>query len=358
MSNLEMFELLVSLALEKGASDIHLKENHPVAFRLRGSIVRDDTVGVITRDNLEGIMRDFELSVESLYAQFYLDAGVEVAGTRLRLHFSMTSYGITLSARLIPVNIPDFETLKLPEPILKLIDHRAGLVIVTGATGSGKSTTMASLVNRINKTKSKHIITVEDPIEYVYREDLSLIEQREVGMHVESFDAALVQAMREDPDILLLGELRDLDTIQSALRMAETGHLVFGTLHTRGAAESFSRILDVFPGDQQNQIRTQLAEATIGVLSQQLVPTSEGKIVPLCELLFMTSGARGVVRNPEGKLSALTDIIAQSHKSLGSQSFSQGAAWLVNEGYAQVTDFDGVLTEEELLLVRKFTNGR
>lgn len=358
METLSMFEILVAVAIQKGASDIHLKEDHVVSFRLKGSIVRDDSGRVVTKQDMLSILKAYNLSVDDLYRKYYLDAGIEVSGTRLRLHFSMTSNGITLSARLIPVKIPNFEDLKLPDSVLKLSEHRAGLVIVTGATGSGKSTTMASLVNRINKTKQKHIITVEDPIEYVYEEAESLIEQREVGIHVDSFDGALVQAMREDPDILLLGELRDLDTIQSALRMAETGHLVFGTLHTRGAAESFSRILDVFPGDQQNQIRTQLSEATIGVLSQQLITTSDGTVVPLCELLFMNSGARGVVRNPSGNLSTLTDIISTNHKLLGSQSFAQGAALLVNDGFANVWDFDDVLTETEMDLVRKLTHRR
>lgn len=349
----EFLSLLVAVAKKKGASDIHLKEGSVVSFRIKGDIVRDKSERITTRKDFENLFEAFELDVQRLKKNRHLDAGLSVGDSRLRLHFSLTLSGYTLSIRLISMVIPDFKELNLPEKVLDLVNHRAGLVIVTGATGSGKSTTLASIINHINKNSSKHIITIEDPIEYLYQESKSLIEQREVGIHVNSFDDALVQAMREDPDILLVGELRDLETIQSALRMAETGHLVFGTLHTRGAAESFNRLLDVFPGDQQDQVRSQLANFTLGVVSQQLVKTYDNQFVPLCELLIMNSGARGIINTSPMNVNALSDNIQTKHKTLGSQKFHQSAVWLVDNGLAVLSDFEGILTEEELDSAKK-----
>lgn len=349
---------LVQIAERVGASDIHVTPNRYATFRVKGKLTPNKNGKLFSESDLNEIFLGLNLNRQKLEDNDHYDVGASISNSRLRIHFYNTLDGLALSIRLIPVDIPAFEDLFLPEVIKTFAHKRTGLVIVTGATGSGKSTTLASLIEYVNKTMNKKIVTVEDPIEYLYKDDNSLIIQREIGHHVKTFDGAIVQAMREDPDILLVGELRDLDTIQSALRMAETGHLVFGTLHTRGAAESFSRMIDVFPGNQQDQIRVQLSNVTQGVISQQLLTTERGLRVPLCEVLVMNSGARGVINNPNGNLSSLKDNIQQNHQKYGSQTFLQSAVDLIGKKLLSIDDIKDVFEDEELKKLRTSLIGR
>lgn len=353
-----MLEGMVLRAESLGASDIHVNAGRYATFRVKGSLIVNTHGRLFKESDIKDIFIDLNLNMQKLEDNFSYDLGITVSESRLRIHFYMDLNGIAMSVRLIPLVIPEFDNLYLPEVIKEFADKRTGLVIVTGATGSGKSTTLASIIDHINQTKNKKIITVEDPVEYIYTDKESLIVQRELGQHVKSFDSAIVQAMREDPDILMVGELRDLDTIQSALRMAETGHLVFGTLHTRGAAESFSRIIDVFPGNQQELIRIQLANVTQGVVSQQLITTKKGLRLPLCEVLVMNSGAKGIISNPNGNLSPLKDVIQQNHLKLGSQTFVQSAADLIAKGILEPSDLVGIFDDEELKKLRTSLVGR
>lgn len=351
-------EELVKTAERIGASDIHITSGRYATFRVKGSLVVYKSGKLYKNQDVLSIFQSLGLNMNDLERDKAKDSGISVSESRLRLHFYETLEGLALSVRLIPKNIPAFEDLFLPEVLKTFIEKRTGLVIVTGATGSGKSTTLASLIEEVNKTMNKKIITVEDPIEYLYEDKNSLIIQRELGDHVPSFDKAITQAMREDPDILLVGELRDLETIQSALRMAETGHLVFGTLHTRGAAESFSRIIDVFPGNEQDQIRTQIAQVTQGVISQQLITSSEGRRLPLVEVLVMNSGARGIISSSGTGLAGLKDNIQQNHQKLKSQSFVQSAADLIKRRFLTLEDVRAVFDEEDIKKIKTILAGR
>lgn len=350
---MELLEELVSMAEEIGSSDIHVTSGRYATYRVKGKLIKHTSGRLYTQQDLTTIYQSLSLDMNDVERDGAKDTGVSLCNSRLRIHFYKSTDGLALAVRLIDQTIPAFKDLKLPEVMRGFIKKRTGLIIVTGATGSGKSTTLASLIQEVNTTMNKKIITVEDPVEYIYEDAESLIIQRELGKDVNTFDDAIIQAMREDPDILLVGELRDLDTIQSALRMAETGHLVFGTLHTRGAAESFSRIIDVFPGDSRDEIRTQLANLTEGVISQQLVLSSiTNTRVPLVEVLVMNTGARGIIASSGGNLSTLKDNIQQNHQKLKSQSFVQSAAALINKKLLTTEDVQHLFTEDEFKKLR------
>ena len=239
-----------------------------------------------------------------------------------------------LSLRLIPYKIPTFGELGLPRVIDNWVDLPQGLVLVTGPTGSGKSTTIASILDQVNERHACHIITIEDPIEFVHRHKRAAVNQREIGIDSESFDRALRSALREDPDVLLVGEMRDPETIQTALTIAETGHLVFATLHTNDAGQALDRIIDVFPGDKQPQIRVQLASSLTGIVSQRLVPRIGGGRVAGFEVLVATYAVRNLIR--EGKGSQLRNMIATGSK-YGMQTLEQSLSDLVTSG---VVDYE------------------
>lgn len=351
-------ETLVRDAIRYGASDIHLTAGRYPTLRIKGYLKTFTGGRLVTKTDLLESMQRLGLSLQKFEEQKYLDSGWGVDERRLRLHYYMTSDGPALSIRLLPRDIPKFEDLHLPEVVKKFVKYRNGLVIVTGATGSGKSTTLASLIEYVNETMNKKIVTVEDPIEYVYEDKKSLIVQRELGSHVNKFDDAVKQAMREDPDILLVGELRDLETMRSALTMAETGHLVFGTLHTRGAVESINRIIDVFPAEQQEQIRVQLANVVKGIISQQLITCKRTmERVPLCEVLVMNDAAKGIIAG-KGHLSSLRDNIQQNHQRLRSQTFVQSAADLLKRRLIDMDDIVDIFDEEEMKKLKTMLVGR
>jgi len=259
-----------------------------------------------------------------------LDATHVVAGIgRFRLNAFMQQGNVSGVLRHIPLDIPLLATLGLPPSVAELVTAPRGLVLVTGPTGSGKSTTLASLVDRINRTRAVHIVTVEDPIEYVHEHHSGVVNQREVGTDTQSFTSALKHVLRQDPDVILIGELRDLETISIALTAAETGHLVLATLHTQSAAQAVDRIIDVFPPHQQQQIRTQLSSTLHGVVSQQLVPTTDGSRVAAAEVLIGTTATRSLIR--DGKTYQIPSVM-QSGSAHGMQTMDQSLASLVRAG--------------------------
>ncbi len=314
---------LFSILQAKGGSDLHISPQNSPLLRISGNLFpigdRKVTSGQ-SKTMLYEIMTDSQK--EEFEAIHDIDFAYEVPSleARFRANIFLGRHGISGAFRLIPNKILTVEELGLPPVVLDFTEYSKGLVLVTGPTGSGKSTTLAALVDHINKTRKAHIITIEDPIEFIHVSQECLINQREVGNHTESFKAALRASLREDPDIILVGEMRDLETIELAITAAETGHLVFGTLHTSSAAKTVDRIINVFPANQQAQIRTMLAESILGVIAQQLLRTIDGKRCAALEILFVTAAVSNLIR--EGKTFQIPSVI-QTGKAKGMQLMDQ-----------------------------------
>ena len=313
-----------NLMLEQKASDLHLSTGNPPILRIHGELQRVD-FPPLENDGLKGML--YEIAPEYKLKHFEetgdVDFGYEIPGvSRFRANFFNQRNGIGAVFRQIPTKVLSFEDFEkfdapLPAVLKKFCMLHCGLVLVTGPTGSGKSTTLAAMLDYANKNRRDHIITVEDPIEFVHESRSSLINHREVGVHTQSFTAALRGALREDPDVILVGEMRDLETIELAITAASTGHLVFGTLHTQSAAKTVDRIIDVFPADQQNKIRTTLSESIKGVVAQNLFKRvdKKGRVAAL-EILVFTTAVANLVR--EGKTHQIPGMI-QVGKKLGNQ---------------------------------------
>jgi twitching motility protein PilT len=308
-------DALFKMLKEQGASDLHLSAGNPPIFRLHGEMVRLNFKS-LSHEDLQGIL--FEILSPQQRQQFEqnrdLDFAYEVADlARFRGNYMMQHRGIAAVFRIIPSKILSADDLKLPEGVRQMTRFKKGLVLVTGPTGSGKSTTLAAMIDLINATRKEHILTLEDPLEFIHENKMSLLNQRQIGQHTNSFGAALRAALREDPDIILVGEMRDLETIQLAMSAAETGHLVFGTLHTNTAAKTIDRIIDVFPTDQQEQVRAMLSESLKGVVCQQLLRTADGKgRVAALEILLGTSAIGNLIR--EGKTFQIPSIIQTARR--------------------------------------------
>lgn len=316
-------DALFKMMKEQGASDLHLSTGNPPIFRLNGEIVRLN-FKTLTNEELKSIL--FEILTEKQKEHFEekkdLDFAYAVEGlARFRGNFMMQHRGIGAVFRIIPTKILSADDLKLPEGVRRMTNFKKGLVLVTGPTGSGKSTTLAAMIDLINSTRKEHILTLEDPLEFIHENKESLINQRQIGEHTESFTSALRAALREDPDIILVGEMRDLETISLAMSAAETGHLVFGTLHTNTAAKTIDRIIDVFPTDQQEQVRAMLSESLKGVVCQQLLRTVDGKgRVAGLEIMLGTPAIANLIR--EAKTFQIPSII-QTAKRDGMQLMDQ-----------------------------------
>ena len=290
---------LLKIVIAKGASDLHLSVGLSPTMRLNGVLESIDD-SVLSNDQIVEMLRKIFPPEKAVFpAGEEIDACVEIKNVaRFRVNVYYDKNGISAAFRLIPNVIKSPEELGLPEVVQKVCDMRRGLVLVTGIAGSGKSTTLASLIDRINVTRHDHIITIEDPIEFVHAHKKCIVDQREIGTHTHSFHVALRAALREDPDVILVGEMRDLETISMAMTAAETGHLILATLHTRGAAQTIERIIDIFPPHQQEQIRMQLAESLEIVVSQVLVPAIDGRRRHMaCEIMVMTTAIRQMIRS-------------------------------------------------------------
>ena len=325
---------LLKLTVERGASDLHLSANYCPCIRVDGEMKFLTELPILTPDVNEVLLfacmpehnrREFEERWDTDFGYTPKEGG------RFRVNVFKDTYGIGGVFRSIPEQVPALEDLGLgfSGVLRELCMHTKGLVIITGPTGSGKSTTLAAMIDLINRTRAEHIITIEDPIEFVHQSKNCLINQREVHRHTRSFPAALRAALREDPDIVLLGEMRDLETTEIALETAETGHLVFATLHTNTATSTVDRIIDKFPGDRQNQIRTLLANTLIGVVAQTLCKRTDGGRVAAAEILLATSGVRANIRDQ--KTHQLATAI-QTGYSAGMRSFTDSLFQLVQDG--------------------------
>ena len=325
---------ILSIGLKSGASDIHLKVGLPPIYRIDGTLRPLPKAPRIspeqTEQITEGIMNDLQRERFEKSCEVDLAYGVPGLG-RFRVNAFTQRGSVSLVFRAIPFDIKGLEGLLLPPVMKKMAMGNRGLILVTGATGSGKSTTLAAIVDYINANRKAHIVTIEDPIEFLHRDKKSIINQREVGSDTEGFQQALKSALRQDPDVILVGEMRDHETIETALTAAETGHLVLSTLHTIDATETVNRIISVFPPHQQRQMRIQLAAVLRGVISMRLVPKLDGKgRVPAVEVMVASARVRQMIDDKE-LTKQLPDAIQQGYESYGMQTFDQSLMSLLKQ---------------------------
>lgn len=333
------FNALLKLMVERGASDLHLISGLPPAFRIHGELVPVEGYEPFKPDALKDFLfavltkHQKEMFLDDPSSRNELDFGYGLHGVgRFRINVHVSRGSVAASIRALANRIPGLEELGLPPATAEFTRAKRGLVLVTGPTGSGKSTTLAAVVDAINRTRRDHILTIEDPIEYVHNSNKCYVTQREVGSSGDtlSFRNALKYALRQDPDVILIGEMRDYETIGIAITSAETGHLVFGTLHTSSAAQTVSRVVDVFPTDQQPQVRTQLASNILGIVSQVLLPRKDGTgRVAACELMLANAAIRNNIR--AGKVESLCQTL-QTSSSEGMQTMDQALIKLCREG--------------------------
>ncbi|MCL1925534.1 MAG: type IV pilus twitching motility protein PilT [Syntrophorhabdaceae bacterium] len=330
---MELNEIL-RLASKHGASDVHLKAGLPAVFRINGKLVPMKSPTPLKHEDLKA-MSEMILSEDQkarLEKQYEIDCAYGVAGLgRFRVNIFQQRGTMGIVLRLVPFGVKTFEELYLPKVMEKIAAEERGLILCTGTTGSGKSTTLASIVQHINTNRSCHIMTIEDPIEFLLRDYKSIINQRELGVDTASFANALKSALRQDPDVILVGEMRDLETIETALTAAETGHMVLSTLHTLDAAETINRIVASFPPFQQKQIRVQLAAVLKAVISQRLVPRQDGTgRVPAVEIMLNTARVREYIEDKD-KTRKIREAIQQGFVSYGMQTFDQSLMGLLKE---------------------------
>ncbi len=328
---MELNEIL-GVALKARASDIHLKAGLPPTYRIDGSLRPHPKAARLAPEELRNmafsIMNDRQRQKFDEVHEVDLAYGVPGLG-RFRVNVFSQRGSISMVLRFIPFEIKSLDDLTLPPVLKKICSEQRGLVLVTGATGSGKSTTLAAMIDYINNHSTAHVVTIEDPIEYLHKDKNCIINQREVGFDTEGFGIALKSALRQDPDVILVGEMRDYETIETALTAAETGHLVLSTLHTIDATETINRIISVFPPFQQRQVRLQLAGVIKGIVSQRLVPRADGKgRVPAIEVMVSTARTREMIDDKE-KTKMLRDAIQQGYVSYGMQTFDQSLMGLL-----------------------------
>ena len=325
-------EILLEEVIKRKASDLHIQVGLPPMLRVDGSLVPVPSADALSEEGVEALV--FAILDEDQKQILLKDKEFDFSFAfgdlgRFRVNAFHERGNLAAALRLIPSDLLTIEQLGLPDVVNKFADYPRGLVLVTGPTGSGKSTTLAALVHKINTEKSHHIVTIEDPIEFTHKSIKSVIVQREVHYDTYSFSAALRSSLRQDPDVVLLGEMRDLETIAAAITIAETGHLVFATLHTNSAAQSIDRMIDVFPPHQQPQIRAQLSNILMAICSQRLVPSIGGGRVAAAELLVATPAVRNIIR--EGKSHQLEAVI-QTGSEFGMQSMDKTLVNLIRNG--------------------------
>ena len=321
---------------ERGGTDLLLTAGAPPLLRVDGQMQPYDGMAPLTPTECDKLVA--QVLGEDLMAKFDFEGEVDFSFSwkeqaRFRGNAFRQRHSSALALRLIPFHIPSFDELGLPDIITKFVNLPLGLVLVTGPTGSGKSTTLASMIEYINEHRACHIITIEDPIEYMHHHKKSAVNQREIGEDSISFERALKSVLREDPDVLLLGEMRDLESIGAALTIAETGHLVFATLHTNDTAQALDRIVDVFPSDRRNQIQVQLAHVLAGVVYQRLLPKVGGGLVAAFEVMVGTHPVRNLVR--DGKTNQLRNVVS-THVADGMQTLEMDLTRLVAEGVVDI----------------------
>jgi twitching motility protein PilT len=337
-----MFDVEAALRelVDKQGSDLHLKVGSRPLYRVYGELAPDEAGPVLSAQDTERAMRSLlldEAKLAEFDAEHEVDFSFEIENVaRYRVNAFQQRGVISMACRAIPHRISTIEELALPEVVRQLAEEERGIVLLTGTTGSGKSTTLAAMIDHMNHTMSKHIVTIEDPIEFVHEDKSSVINQREVGMDTASFKRALRRVLRQDPDVILIGEMRDEETVQTALSAAETGHLVLSTIHTVDAAESINRMLDFFPPHQHSQARSMIAGTIKGVISQRLVPGAQGGRVAACEILRMTGRVRDMIVDPS-QTGKLTEVISTG-AYYGMQTFDQALFGHVKAGRVSFED--------------------
>ena len=342
-------DAIVRAASDRGTSDVLIAPNVPIRFRVDGQLVDADDM-VLTPEDTAALGRE---ACGDEYEK--VEHGIEVDlaktfsnGVRCRLNVYRSMGNACLAVRLLASSIPDLNRLGVPPVVHDFQTYQRGIVIVTGETGSGKSTTLAAIIDRINHTRHDHIVTLEDPVEYVYEPDLCSIDQREIGRDTQSFAEGLRAVLRQDPDVILVGEMRDFSTIETALTAAETGHLVFGTLHTQSAPDSIDRLVDVFPEERQQQIRMQLSMTLRAVVSQQLIPRRMGGRVLAAEVMIVNSAIRNLIR--EGKTPQIANTLATTAE-LG--SITMDAALMKLYRKREISKEDTIAAAHDTELMRK-----
>jgi twitching motility protein PilT len=337
-----MFDVKQALRklVDKEGSDLHIKVDSQPLYRVQGDLAVDEGADTLTAEDTECALREL-LSDESKLEEFAQDHEVDFSFeisevARFRINAFRQRGVISMACRAIPHRISTIEELSLPPVVRELAEEERGIVLLTGTTGSGKSTTLAAMIDHMNFTMNKHIVTIEDPIEFVHTDKRSAINQREVGMDTSSFKRALRRVLRQDPDVILVGEMRDEETVQTALSAAETGHLVLSTIHTVDATESINRMLDFFPPHQHGQARSMIAGTVKGVISQRLVPGADGGRVAVCEILRMTGRVRDMIVDP-AQTGKLVEVIT-SGGYYGMQTFDQALFGHVKAGRVTFED--------------------
>lgn len=354
MTNQELrIEVLLEEVVRKRASDLHIQVSLPPMLRVDGSLVPVPGTEVLDEATVErlinAILDEDQQQVLAKDKEFDFSFAFGTMG-RFRVNAFHERGNLAASLRLIPNEIKSITELGMPPAVLNFAEYPRGLVLVTGPTGSGKSTTLAAIVDKINTERAHHIITIEDPIEFTHKSKKSVVAQREIHYDTYSFSAALRSSLRQDPDVVLIGEMRDLETISAAITIAETGHLVFATLHTNSAAQSIDRMIDVFPPHQQPQVRSQLANILMGICSQRLVPSIGGGRVVAAEILVANSAVRNIIR--EGKSHQL-DAVIQTGADQGMQTMDRTLAGLVQSGtvtYDEARNYAVDLTEFDRII--------
>ncbi|MBQ6786171.1 MAG: type IV pilus twitching motility protein PilT [Lachnospiraceae bacterium] len=324
-------EEILSKAKEAGASDVHITVGIPPKMRVNGKLITMDGVKLLPSDTMEiaiHVMNEKQKQHFEEYGEVDMSFAIPGEG-RYRVNIYKQRGSIAMAFRLVGTSIPTPQELGVPQSVIDLYQKKRGLVLVTGPTGSGKSTTLASLIDTINNNREAHVITLEDPIEYLHQHKQSIVNQREIGLDSTNYAHALRAALREDPDVIFVGEMRDFETISTAITAAETGHLVFSTLHTIGAASTVDRVIDVFPPHQQQQIRVQLANVLEAVISQQLIPTIDGSgRVAAFEVLHNNPAVRNLIR--EGKTHQITSVM-QTNRKQGMMTMDDALVQLCHE---------------------------
>jgi twitching motility protein PilT len=326
--------------VEREGSDLHLKVGAAPLFRVNGELAHAEGAEALTSEDTESALKRLladDAKLDEFDAEHEVDFSYEIPGiARYRINAFSQRGLVSLACRAIPHKISTIEELSLPDVVTELADEERGIVLLTGTTGSGKSTTLAAMIDHINYTTSKHIVTIEDPIEFVHSDKRSVINQREVGTDTASFKRALRRVLRQDPDVILIGEMRDEETVHTALSAAETGHLVLSTIHTVDATESINRMLDFFPTHQHQQARSMIAGTIKGVISQRLVPGAEGGRVAVCEILRTTGRVRDMITDPT-QTGKLVEVIAAG-AYYGMQTFDQALFGHVKAGRVTFED--------------------
>lgn len=345
-------------AVRQHASDIFVIAGLPVSYKINGSIIRTEQTSLMPAQT-EQLLREIYTLANNRDPDSVLFGGDDDFSFSLKgvSRFRVNAYrqrgSLAAVIRVITFDLPDPHQIGIPESVLQLADQTKGLVLVTGPAGSGKSTTLACMIDRINRTRSSHVITLEDPLEYLHRHNKSIVSQREISTDTESYVKALRSALRQAPDVILLGEMRDHETINVAMTAAETGHLIFSTLHTIGAANTIDRIIDAFPPNQQHQIRIQLSMVLKAVISQQIVPAVNGKEVPAFEIMLVNSAIRNMIR--ESKVHQI-DTVIYSSAGEGMQTMDTGLLNLYHNGMIKQNDALIYSTNPEQML-KKINSG-